>query len=462
MVHGYPGSNVFGPRHLEGSDEPPSLMFSVRPGTPEEEEEMELVRQWETGQEPPGGVKPAEAPQKTDVAYSPEGSDDQSSPLVKKRHDGEWLVRGDGQAMQDGSSGALWQGARPAEELRGTGSDSPWAVVHPIADIDKLHGREPDARARGTRRSRTVKSVIDKTSMIPLAQTTPAQNQGQPVASAARQGQRENTVKTPGAWQHETEQHQKDSANIVPTTTLRIGDYPAFKEGGYAKEELDEWNKKFRNMYGGLAVEAAKKAGVPARLLAALSANEMAAPNWTALNAWADRNTQSTKSVGPLQISANTALRYGLAPIDNEFFGIKREDMWSILHDPDVRHGRPSQPSGMTPKQRPDRRDNPYPNNPNGLKGLHDYLDNPKTGFEAGAKLLKIYLGRLVEDYKSGAYLKYSKDFRDLTELSRENSGIRRDLDILASGDKEAIFNLQFSAGLGRAIAMMWNNGRIS
>lgn len=64
-----------------------------------------------------------------------------------------------------------------------------------------------------------------------------------------------------------------------------------------------------------------------------------------------------------------------------------------------------------------------------------------------------------MHDRKSGAYLKYSKDFRDLTQLSLPNSQIHRDLNTLASGDKEAIHNLQFSEGLAKAVAMMWNNG---
>lgn len=203
-----------------------------------------------------------------------------------------------------------------------------------------------------------------------------------------------------------------------------------------------------------------RKSGVPARLLAAVSANEMAAEDWTALKAYADRNTLATKSVGTLQIALKTALRYKRVPIENEFYGASPADRWTALHDPDVRHGQPSSPSGLTPGQKLSyHQDNPHPNNPNGTQIVHDYLDNPTTGFEAGAKLLKIYLQRLADDRQSGAYLNYSKDFRDLTGLSSEKNSIHRDLAIIASGDKEAIHNLHFSPGLAKAIAMMWNNG---
>ena len=167
-----------------------------------------------------------------------------------------------------------------------------------------------------------------------------------------------------------------------------------------------------------------------------------------------------TKSVGPLQISRETALRYKLVPIDNEFYGASKDDRWTALHDPDIRYGRASLPSGLTPGQRlTSYQDNPYPNNPNGDKIIHDYLDNPATGFEAGGKLLKIYLQRLVDDRKSGACLKYSKDFLNLTGMHNPQSQIHKDLDVLASGDKEAIHNLHFSEPLGRDLAMMWNNG---
>ncbi len=223
---------------------------------------------------------------------------------------------------------------------------------------------------------------------------------------------------------------------------------------------INDWNKSFRTTYGILAVDAARKSGVPARLLAAVSANEMAAENWTPLHAFADRNTLLTKSACPLQIASKTALKYKLVPIDNEFYGTSQADRWTALHDPDFRHGQPSPPSGLTPGQRLSySQDNPYPNNPGGTKIVHDYLDNPTTGFDAGAKLLKIYLQRLLDDRKSGAYLIYSKDFRELTRLSFPDDQIHRDLNTLASGDKDAIHNLHFSAGLAKAIAMMWNNG---
>lgn len=76
-----------------------------------------------------------------------------------------------------------------------------------------------------------------------------------------------------------------------------------------------------------------------------------------------------------------------------------------------------------------------------------------------GAKLLKIYLKRLVDDYKSGAWLNYSKNFRDRTGFSSSADPIHKDLSILAGGDGDAIYNLRFSPGLARALAMMWNNG---
>jgi hypothetical protein len=255
------------------------------------------------------------------------------------------------------------------------------------------------------------------------------------------------------------EQEGTNSGKAGPSTTIRIGNHPSAYGDGDAMGN-DDWNKAFRTTYGTLAVDAARKSGVPARLLAALSANEMAAGNWTALHAFADRNTLATKSAGPLQIALKTALKYKLVPVENEFYGASQADRWTALHDPDVRHGQPSPSSGLTPDQRLSYyQDNPYPNNPGGTKIVHDYLDNPTTGFEAGAKLLKIYLQRLVDDRKSGAYLKYSKDFLDLTHLSSPEAQIHRDLNILASGDKEAIHNLHFSEGLAKAIAMMWNNG---
>lgn len=52
-----------------------------------------------------------------------------------------------------------------------------------------------------------------------------------------------------------------------------------------------------------------------------------------------------------------------------------------------------------------------------------------------------------------------SKDFRDLNGFSLPNDPIHKDLNTLASGDKDAIQNLHFSPGLARALAMMWNNG---
>jgi hypothetical protein len=252
----------------------------------------------------------------------------------------------------------------------------------------------------------------------------------------------------------------KSSKNVIPSTTVRIGNYPSFEKANVDQKEIDAWNTAFRDTYGTLAADAAKKYDVPARLLAALSANEMAAENWTALSALADRNTLLTRSVGPLQISPDTALRYKLAPVDNDFYGVGKDDIWTALHDPDIRHGQPSPPSGLTPGQRlSSYRDNPYPNNPNGRQALHDYLDNPTTSFDAGAKLLQIYLQRLVDDYKSGSYLKYSAGFRGLIGLSSPNDPIHKDLNILASGDKDAILNLHFSTGLARALAMIWNNG---
>ncbi len=133
----------------------------------------------------------------------------------------------------------------------------------------------------------------------------------------------------------------------VPTTTVRIGNYPAYEKLNAPQEEIDEWNKAFRDTYGKLAADAARKHGVPARLLAALSANEVAAPNWNALNAFADRNTLLTKSVGPLQISSKTALKYKLIPIDNEFYGLPQSDVWAAIHDPDLRH------SGESPSHAP-------------------------------------------------------------------------------------------------------------
>ncbi len=202
------------------------------------------------------------------------------------------------------------------------------------------------------------------------------------------------------------EQEGPHSGKASPSTTIRIGNHPS----AYGDDDAmgnDDWNKEFRTTYGTLAVDAARKSGVPARLLAALSANEMAAGNWTAFHAFADRNTLATKSAGPLQIALKTALKYKLVPIENEFYGASQADRWTALHDPDVRHGQPSPSSGLTPGQRLSYyQDNPYPNNPGGTKIVHDYLDNPTTGFDAGAKLLKIYLQRLVDDRKSGAYLK--------------------------------------------------------
>ena len=278
--------------------------------------------------------------------------------------------------------------------------------------------------------------------------------------SAAPQSQKQGQLPAPQNADVVKKSSSTDPSSQVPKTTIRIGNYPGFEKANPDKSEMDEWNTAFRKTYGTLAVEAAKKNGVPARLLAALSANEMAAENWNALHAFADRNTLATKSVGPLQIALKTALRYKLVPIDNEFYGASQADRWTALHDPDVWHGQPSPPSGLTPGQRlSSYRDNPHPNNPGGTKIVHDYLDNPTTGFDVGAKLLKIYLQRLVDDRKSGAYLKYSKDFGELTRLSSPDDQIHRDLNTLASGDKEAIHNLHFSAGLAKAIAMMWNNG---
>ncbi len=256
-----------------------------------------------------------------------------------------------------------------------------------------------------------------------------------------------------------SKQEAESAKKAIPTTTVRIGDHPSFENINAPQKEIDEWNKAFRDTYGQLAADAAKKNGVPARLLAALSANEMAAPNWDALHAFADRNTFTTKSAGPLQIAYQTALRYKLIPIDNEFYGATQADRWTALHDPDTRYGQSEPSTGLTPDQRLNYyQDNPYPNR-HGSQIMHSYLDNPATSFDAGAKLLKIYLQRLVDDYKSGAYLNYSQDFRAVSGLSSPIDPIHKDLNILASGDKEAIFNLRISENLARALAMMWNNG---
>jgi hypothetical protein len=304
-------------------------------------------------------------------------------------------------------------------------------------------GSSPSSPQQGMQRFQAAAPVQQKPGG--MSPTSQAPKQGQPPApqNAA------DVKKSPPT----------DPISPAPKTTIRIGNYPAYEKLNAPQAEIDEWNKTFRDTYGKLAADAAKKQGVPARLLAALSANEVAAPNWNALNAFADRNTLLTKSVGPLQISSKTALKYKLIPIDNEFYGASQADRWTALHDPDVRYGQPSPPTGLTPGQRLSQySDSPYPNR-HGPQIIHNYLDNPATSFDAGAKLLKVYLQRLADDYKSGAYLNYSKDFRDLNGFSLPNDPIHKDLSTLTSGDKDAIYNLRFSPGLARALAMMWNNG---
>jgi|GEM_PF-3382820 len=326
----------------------------------------------------------------------------------------------------------------------------------------RFHGSPEEAKEHARSFSQNVADVYGSPPLLaaqgaalPQGESPrPAGNPAPPSSSQKTFQQLPPQKTTTSAPKQETETSKK----AIPTTTVRIGNHPSFDNVNAPQKEIDEWNTAFRETYGQLAADAARKHGVPARLLAALSANEMAAPNWDAFHAFADRNF-FTKSAGPLQISYQTALRYKLIPIDNEFYGATQADRWTALHDPDTRYGQSDPRTGLTPDQRLNYyRDNPYPGR-HGDQIIHSYLDNPATSFDAGAKLLKIYLQRLVDDYKSGAYLKYSQDFRSLSGLSSSIDPIHKDLNILASGDKEAIVNLRISDSLARALAMMWNNG---
>jgi hypothetical protein len=155
-----------------------------------------------------------------------------------------------------------------------------------------------------------------------------------------------------------------------------------------------------------MAVNAAWKNGVPARLLTILAANEMAASDWGDIAAFADQHGIG-KSWGPLQINAMTA-------------------------------------KGMAK---------------NNAETTHEFLNQPGNNFDMGGRLLNQYLARLASDVASDKYASYSSSFKHLASLDRPHSQIFSDLKIIHEGDPRKIFALKPSAGLVSALAAMWNNG---
>lgn len=189
--------------------------------------------------------------------------------------------------------------------------------------------------------------------------------------------------------------------------TVRLGDYREDR-GGLGTGDRAKWREKFKSTYGTMAVNSAWANKVPARLLAILAANEMAAPDWGRVAAFAD-NMASGKSLGPLQITAATVRKEGAARSEAE--------TWHML------------------------------------------LNQPGHNFDIGGRLLRTYLSRLATDVAEGKHKQYSQSFGVLSTLSSPNSSIYKDLQTIRSGNAEEIFTLRPSDGLVRALAAIWNNG---
>lgn len=188
-------------------------------------------------------------------------------------------------------------------------------------------------------------------------------------------------------------------------TTIRLGDYPKIDEND---EEGKKWRESFKETYGSMAVNSAWQNRVPARLLTILAANEMAASDWGPVAAFADRAGLG-KSQGPLQITAKTAVKEGVARDERE-----------------VSYGS---------------------------------LDEPGHNFDVGGRLLRVYLLRLAEDVAEGRHLKYSESFRTISTLNVPTSPIFDDLNQIRGGAPDKVFSLKPSDGLVAALGAIWNNG---
>lgn len=200
---------------------------------------------------------------------------------------------------------------------------------------------------------------------------------------------------------------QWDPGNEALKTTPRIGDYPS-STGDIGEERREQWKTDFRATYGHMAVNAAWKNAVPARLLTVLSANEMAASEWGEFKAFADREGLG-KSWGPLQITAETARKEGAARNERE--------------------------------------------------AEHGFLNQPGNNFDVGGRLLHGYLVRLAEDVAAGRHKDYSESFKILSGLNSTRSQIYDDLKAIRAGDAHRVFTLRPSDHLVRAVAAIWNNG---
>jgi RHS repeat-associated protein len=189
----------------------------------------------------------------------------------------------------------------------------------------------------------------------------------------------------------------------------------------WTERQRQNWFREFREKFGRYINDAAIKNCVPKRLLAAVIANEMIDyPDYERdLEPWG-----IGQSVGPAQITINTAIRYNLTDIDPKSFS----STWFPLYKP------------ASTKFR---------------EAVREYMLNPANNIDAAARLMSMYLDELCKRTAQG---KVSEGF--LTQIAGlTKAADKSEFCCRANGDCDDVVNMDPDASLMRTMAAIWNNG---
>jgi RHS repeat-associated protein len=183
----------------------------------------------------------------------------------------------------------------------------------------------------------------------------------------------------------------------------------------WSASQRKKWFDDFRNSYNAPINDAANKHCVPKRLLAAIIANEMidyssseGAGEWAGFG----------RSLGPAQITINTAIRYGLTDLDRSQFG----PSWIPWRSAEKNY----------------------------KSAVRKYLQDPAKNIDAAARLMAKYLDELCNKALNGGL---NKGFiRDIVAGPYlENFCCRKK-------KCDEIVNMNPSDALIRSMAALWNN----
>jgi hypothetical protein len=215
-----------------------------------------------------------------------------------------------------------------------------------------------------------------------------------------------------------------------------------------SQKARDAWLKGFWNQYGAFIVASAKKHCVPQELLATMILNEMIDYTWTeSFFEWQGIG----ESVGPAQITTQTALDYNLFP---EMTLEYAKEIAGGTYDP-FTGANVGSTVVVAQLQR---------------NLVRTALSNPSTGIDAAAKLLGIYLDKLCDTCNVNGPVSSDTQIGGMPkEFAQKIVGLPQNADSVAKFKNavcarrkqscDSVASMDVNDSLIRAMAAIWNNG---